>query len=261
MKGILCQIALLSRLALRGENMEIGENEKTTSQAKLSLSYSWLYRKVQDYRAGSSSPGPSKWEKRGLGVGLVMAGLGLLVASLSSWIPAHVAVPAVVICLVGELVGLGLSVVLMVKRDLPQFTRPREQHAAELDADFEKWQSLSALLAEYPIEHRQQRVHFLRALHAGMSERMGLLYGGVQRLGLLPLLVALYLQFRDWEWGDWSGAFDVNLVGGLLIWAMLLLYSGGWLLMSLRLRLEAYISLLDYSLQDYAAASITADNR
>ncbi|KAF1722452.1 hypothetical protein CSC75_03120 [Pseudoxanthomonas wuyuanensis] len=83
-----------------------------------------------------------------------------------------------------------------------------------------------------------------------MSERMGLLLGGIQRLGILPLLVALYLQFRNWEWGDWTSAFDVNLVAGLLIWTMLLLYAGGWFLVGLRFQLDAYVSLLESSLED-----------
>ncbi|RDY66904.1 hypothetical protein DX912_11415 [Lysobacter soli] len=83
-----------------------------------------------------------------------------------------------------------------------------------------------------------------------MGERMGLLLGGIQRLGVLPLLIALYLQFRNWEWGDWAGAFDVNLLAGLLIWAMLLLYAAGWLLVGLRTRLDSYVGLLETSLRD-----------
>jgi len=58
------------------------------------------------------------------------------------------------------------------------------------------------------------------------------------------------LQFRNWSWGDWSGAFDVKPVAGLLIWAMVLLYAAGWLLVGLRSRLDSYVSLLEESLAD-----------
>lgn len=83
-----------------------------------------------------------------------------------------------------------------------------------------------------------------------MNERMGLVYGGFQRLGIFPVLVALYLQFRNWELGDWASAFDVNLVAGLLIWMMVLMYAAGWLLIGLRTRLDTYVNLLEGAVRD-----------
>lgn len=59
----------------------------------------------------------------------------------------------------------------------------------------------------------------------------------------------MYLQFRNWEWGDWAGAFDVNLVAGLLIFAMVLMYVVGWLMVAVRTRLDTYVSLLEAALQ------------
>ncbi len=83
-----------------------------------------------------------------------------------------------------------------------------------------------------------------------MIDRTGLMYGGLQKLGPFPLLIALYLQFRNWEWGDWAGAFDVNLVGGLLIFALVLLYVMGWVLIGMRVRLDTYVMLLEASLEE-----------
>lgn len=92
-------------------------------------------------------------------------------------------------------------------------------------------------------------LRFASALRDRMNERMGLVYGGFQRLGVFPMLVALYLQFRNWKWGDWASAFDVNLVAGLLIWMMVLLYAAGWLLIGLRTRVDTYVNLLESALQ------------
>jgi len=83
-----------------------------------------------------------------------------------------------------------------------------------------------------------------------MIDRMGLLYGGVQRLGPFPLLVAFYVQYRSWEKNGWAGVFDVGLAGGILIFVMVLLYVMAWLLISQRVRVETYINLLEASLQD-----------
>lgn len=77
-----------------------------------------------------------------------------------------------------------------------------------------------------------------------------MMYGGLQRLGPFPLLIALYLQFRGWKWGDWASAFDVSLVGALLIFAMVLLYLLGWMLISMRTRLDTYVALLEGSIHE-----------
>lgn len=88
-----------------------------------------------------------------------------------------------------------------------------------------------------------------------MTDRMGLMYGGLQKLGPFPVLVALYLQFRTWTPGDWAGGFDVNPVLGLLIFSMVLLYALGWVLVGMRTRLDVYSALLDTSLKDAPATS------
>ncbi|WP_102944341.1 hypothetical protein [Stenotrophomonas sp. VV52] len=71
------------------------------------------------------------------------------------------------------------------------------------------------------------------------------------------MLVALYLQFRNWKWGDWAAAFDVNLVSGMVIAAMVLLYVLGWVLMGMRIRLDTYVNLLEASLADVSSQSVT----
>jgi len=83
-----------------------------------------------------------------------------------------------------------------------------------------------------------------------MTDRMGLVFGGLQKLGFFPVLVAIYLQLRNWKWGDWAGAFDVNPVAGVLIFGIVLLYAVGWLLVGIRTRLETYVNLLEASLAD-----------
>ncbi|WP_233433570.1 hypothetical protein [Lysobacter soli] len=229
----------------------IGTDSKTAPRSERGpLTYKWLHERVQTYITESHQPTSSRMERWSLWFGLSMAGVGLTVPSLihSIW-PAAV-LPLALVCLVAEVTGLGLSVGLMLRRELPRFMRPRENHAAEMDADFVKWQALVAELRRYTRQERESRLAFVTALRHNMGERMGLLLGGIQRLGVLPLLIALYLQFRNWEWGDWAGAFDVNLLAGLLIWAMLLLYAAGWLLVGLRTRLDSYVGLLETSLRD-----------
>jgi len=118
-----------------------------------------------------------------------------------------------------------------------------------MDFVFAYWRELVAELCGFPRAQREEMLRFASALRDRMNERMGLVYGGFQRLSIFPVLVALYLQFRNWKWGDWASAFDVNLVAGLLIWMMVLLYAAGWLLIGLRTRVDTYVNLLESALQ------------
>lgn len=215
------------------------------------LTFSWLHAKVAGYVAHSLTPRPSPWERYALWVALGAAGVGLLVGSLSPQVlapgPAAVALRA---CLVVELAAFAVYLGLMIARELPQFRKPRLTHAAEMDSDFTYWQGMVNELRLFPRRQREAKLRFASALRMRMNERMGLLYGGIQRLGIFPVLIALYLQFRTWKWGDWAAAFDVNLVAGLLIWMMVLLYAAGWLLIGLRTRLDTYVHLLESALQE-----------
>ncbi len=210
------------------------------------LSFSWLHEKVAAYVARSRYPKPSRVERISVWVAVGAAGVGLLVAALS---PRAIAPPLAVMvlsgCLAVELAGFALHLILMAKRELPQLIKPRLAHAAEMDVDFAYWRHLVDELRGFPRVQTEEMLRFASALRDRMNERMGLVYGGFQRLGVFPVLIALYLQFRKWKWGDWASAFDVNLVAGLLIWMMVLLYAAGWLLIGLRTRLDTYVSLLE----------------
>ncbi len=137
--------------------------------------------------------------------------------------------------------------VLAAGRGIRQFSQPRLSHAHEMDEGLAHWQAVVGELRGFPRVQRERRLKFVSTLRTNMIERMGMMHGGVQRLGPFPLLIALYLQFRGWKWGDWPGAFDVGLLGALLIFAMVLLYLLGWMLIGLRTRLDTYVALLEGS--------------
>jgi len=232
--------------------MDATAESRTSGQrdAGLALSFSWLHDKVAAYVAHSRYPKPSRVERASVWVGVGAAGVGLLVAALSPRVIApQLAAGVLSACLAVELAGFATHLILMAKRELPQLLKPRLAHAAEMDFDFAYWRELVAELSGFPRAQRKEMLRFASALRDRMNERMGLVYGGFQRLSIFPVLVALYLQFRNWKWGDWASAFDVNLVAGLLIWMMVLLYAAGWLLIGLRTRVDTYVNLLESALQ------------
>jgi hypothetical protein len=214
------------------------------------LTYSWLYQQVQMWANQSIYPKPSRVEKWSFRLGLLAAGVGLLAAAATpSVLPPVQAAVITSICLLIEIGGFLVGGLLTAKREWRQYAKPRLSHAEEMDGEFDYWRTLIESLREFPRNQREERLRFVTALRQGMTERMGLMYGGLQKLGPFPVLIALYLQFRNWEWGDWAGAFDVNLVGGLLIFAMVLMHAVGWVLMAVRTRLDTYVNLLEAALQ------------
>lgn len=226
-----------------------GVDEGIPTQAS-ELTYSWLYQQVQMWANQSIYAKPSRVEKWSFRLGLLAAGVGLLAAAASpSVLPPVQAAVITSICLLIEIGGFLVGGLLTAKREWRQYAKPRLSHAEEMDGEFDHWRALIESLREFPRNQREERLRFVTALRQGMTERMGLMYGGLQKLGPFPVLIALYLQFRNWEWGDWAGAFDVNLVGGLLIFAMVSMYALGWVLMAVRTRLDTYINLLEAALR------------
>ncbi|HDS0947608.1 TPA: hypothetical protein QDZ34_000121 [Stenotrophomonas maltophilia] len=215
------------------------------------LTFHGLYSRVQGLSSQSSYPKAGSVEKWSYRVGVAAALFGLATGLLlDRWIPAGLLLPLALTCLVIEIVGFLAGGVLTLRREYRQYAQPRLSHAKEMDSEFLHWQAVIAELRMFPRDAREQRLRYIQALRTGMTERMGIMYGGLQRLGPFPLLIALYLQFRNWRPGDWMGVFDIGWAAALLIFAMAMLYLLGWVLIAQRTRLDTYVSLLEASLQE-----------
>ncbi|RTQ90555.1 hypothetical protein EKL94_06160 [Stenotrophomonas maltophilia] len=221
---------------------------KTDSQE---LTFHWLYQRVQALVEHSIYPKAGKVETWSFRIGVAAAVIGILCSQLPDrWLPLTATLLVVRICLVVEIGGFLVGGFLAAARGIRQFTQPRLSHSKEMDFEFSRWHAVVTELRSFPRIERERRLKYVSHLRNSMIERMGLMYGGLQRLGPFPLLIALYLQFRGWKWGDWAGAFDVGMVGAFLIYMLVLLYLAGWMLISLRTRLDTYVALLEGSIHE-----------
>ncbi|KAA3602588.1 hypothetical protein JY452_00090 [Stenotrophomonas maltophilia] len=215
------------------------------------LTFDWLYQRVQGLVEHSIYPKAGRVETWAFRVGALAAAIGILGSQLPDrWLPLTAALVLVRVCLAVEIGGFVIGGFLAARRGLRQFVQPRLSHAQEMDGEFTQWQAVIAELRKFPRVERERRLKYVSHLRSSMIERMGLMYGGLQRLGPFPLLIALYLQFRQWRWGDWSSAFDVGALGAFIIYALVLLYLTGWLLIGLRSRLDTYVALLEGSIHE-----------
>lgn len=85
---------------------------------------------------------------------------------------------------------------------------------------------------------------FISYRHERMKEKLPMLTGGIEKLGALPIVIALYLQFKDMHWPPHPSWVEI-----FLIFVLVLGYWLSVLQISVRLRLQFYETLLRKALQ------------
>lgn len=209
--------------------------------AKEQLTFQLMNSMLDDFMKKNFSPPAGTVERWAFRLGLLGAAFGML---SGVFLPNRTGLLLTNIGLSVEVAGFGVSLVLMAFREWNNFRHSRRTYAQELDHDYVLYREYVAALRKFPEKEREARLRYVRDRRQVMTQRMGLFLGGLEKLGVLPLLVALYIQFKDWEWGDWNALTQINAVQGLLIWALFLCYAAGWHLISLRSRIDAYELLL-----------------
>lgn len=124
------------------------------------------------------------------------------------------------------------------------FYRRHGKSSRELDLDYDQRRDSVVAMRRFPQNELARRLRYLATRKSSLAYRMGILTGSVQRLGILPLLAILYVQFKDWRFGDWQAIGQVHMVGGLLLWALFLAYLLSWWLVGMGTRWDAYEALL-----------------
>ena len=218
-------------------------------EANKHLTFEQLDTEVDRYIKETEDTPPGKVERWSFAFGLFAAGMAGLFGTL---IDGSTGVYIVWIGLLLELVGLGISLIEFIRRNWSSFRESKRNYAKDLDHDYDEYLRFLQWLRGYQPEDLRRKLRYIRDRKSSMTFRLGLMTGGIERLGVLPVLVALHFQFKDWEFGDWQALGQVNLAGGLLLWALLLLYLGGWWLIRLRLRLDTYEMLLAEATRDSA---------
>ncbi len=212
-----------------------------------------LDAKVDEYVKETEDAPPGKVERWAFAFGLFAAGAASLGGVL---VGGHTGVVIVRIGLILELAGLGISLIAFLCRNWSSFRDSKRNYAKELDHDYGEYFRFVEWLRGYDAAELSRKLQYVRDRKSSMTFRLGLLTGGIERLGVLPVLVALYFQFKDWEFGDWQAFGQVNLAGGLLLWALLLLYLGGWWLIRLRLRLDTYEMLISEAIREHQKIAV-----
>ncbi|HXO99533.1 MAG TPA: hypothetical protein VN813_03475 [Luteibacter sp.] len=130
---------------------------------------------------------------------------------------------------------------LWFSRSIKSTFAPIRDHAHQLDHDILFHEGLVAWLASQPAEVLRKHADFSRFRRERMDQKLPLLIGGFQLLGILPLGIAAYLQVREIVAGRHIGWLEV--VAGL---TLAMLYAAAWTSALTKTRLDA----MDMFLQD-----------
>lgn len=218
------------------------------NEAPTTISFSELHNRIAKLPKQSADATPAG-ERRALWWVTSATAVGLLVGAFGrALIPSWLLSPLLITALLTQCGAFLLYAFFMLRRELPNIRHAKRNHARELDLEFAEYRSIVDWLRQSPVSVREARLQFSTALAARINVRLGLLLGGIERLGAMPWLIAFYLQMKDWRFGDWASLFDVSALSAVLIFAILILYLVGWFAVNLRLRIELYADLLSASL-------------
>jgi len=205
------------------------------------LSFASLEERLRDYVKSTTSPKEGRLLWWITVIGFAGGGAGVAAANVvGGWLGMIVALSGLLL----ELLGLAAVLTIAFLDARRTFVRHRQQYSRELDAAYVGYRQLVDWLCSFPPQEVARRQRYLRDRKATLGYRLGLFTGGMERLGVLPVLVVLYLQFKDWGFGDWHALGQIHLIGALLLWALLLAYLIAWLLVGVKSRIDFYDALL-----------------
>lgn len=205
------------------------------------LSFPSLSAAMARYSEVTEQSRAGRIERWSFAIGLLGAGVGMLFGTLlEGKASLYWAVAGLTVELAGLLVWVGLT----IKRELPGIRRPYADHAKQMEQEFYQYQAIVAALRKFPLEQRRRREAFMHDRRTNMHERLGLFTGGMEKLGIMPVLLALYLQLKDWRWGDWTVLSKITLMQGVLAFLLLFAYALSWHFIRLRVRVQSYEQLL-----------------
>ena len=120
----------------------------------------------------------------------------------------------------------------------------RPEQARQLDHDLVRFRELREWLSQFSAESRMEALRFTRQNRGRLGAKLGLVAGSVEKLGMLPVAVAVAFQLK----ASFVELGDTPLWQVLIAIFLLLIYAIGVMVSLMRLRLELYEMVLADSL-------------
>jgi hypothetical protein len=138
-----------------------------------------------------------------------------------------------------EIAGVVIAAISQIPKRWPTFANGRRDFAEQLDFDLPHHLALIEWLRTFPLDQREALSEFISYRHERMKEKLPMLTGSIEKLGALPVVIALYLQFKDMQWPPHPSWVEI-----FLIFVLVLGYWLSVMQIGVRLRLQLYETLL-----------------
>ncbi len=185
-----------------------------------------------------------QWSRWSTGIGVVGVVMALMPSLLIHWLePAWwmvtVAQVGLVIAIAGFLPGFVRNIWMFVR----EIRHHRRSFIEQFDHDTQELRGLAERLTIYPREALERQRRFARMGHDRLGSRLVMVLGGIERLGLFPLLLSLFVLLRNWQ-----DLLALPFWLAMLAVMAAVLWGISWLGAEFRRRLQFYEFVLDEAL-------------
>ena len=144
-------------------------------------------------------------------------------------------------------IGLGAMIVCFAPgfiRNVWVFARivrqGRAHDVAQLDSDYDALHALQAWLTDIPQSALERHLRYIQMRRAQLAEKLSLLGGGLDRFGMLPLILAIAVQLKAFVDEDFSTPLWQIIPGIFLAIGYLVCLNASFL----RVRMHLYEAML-----------------
>lgn len=174
----------------------------------------------------------------------IVVGLALAWLPLTRYVGESVGPWLQVLGLVLQLTGLGVLAYRQVKDAVPDFVDAKRKFSIEMDDHFEKRQTVIAWLRTMPEAVLRERLRYVEVRLETIKPRYSLVFGAIDKLGFLPVLVGAFLQIQAMQ----SISPLSTFFGGMIIG----MYAMSLWIIRYQLQLEGYARLIRASITNEA---------
>lgn len=138
--------------------------------------------------------------------------------------------------LVIELCGFGVFFYRQIRDAVPDFIDSKRKFSVDLDTKLLDHEETLTWLRALPLQERSRRLAYLDYRLEALGQRYQIMFGAVDKLGLLPLLAAIFVQIQAIK--------SVSILTALFALGLLALYGMAIWLTRFRLQMQRYARLL-----------------
>lgn len=222
--------------------VDAGQIGEGVPKPSVPFSFAWLEALIAEHVQGNDEPLTTKLGRYAILCAILSGALGALCALL---LRNQLGLRLLQIGLVLEWLFVVAFLASNARQAWLGYRHQHETFARELDQQLVQYNIIVDGIRRYPLPVIATYLRYVRDRKSVFVYRHGLISGGMDKLGILPVLVAMYLQLKDWSFGDWKGLIDhVHWLGVVLLMLLLITYAISWWGVRAKGRLDLYEMVL-----------------